>query len=143
MAGIASATKATSAIVALLFTSDLLAGLLAEQAARPGDEKADHDDEGIGVAEVRRDIAGAEGLDQAEEHAADDGAGQVAEAADHAHHESFQAQAAAHGRFGQEDRRHPKPRYSGQHGAEPKRNRHGAIYGNAHQAPGLQVLRRP
>src|SRR5882724_11443162 len=104
--GIARLARAAMTSAGEIFTSHLLAAFLAEQAARPGDENADHDNEGIGVPEVRRDVAGAEGFDQPQEQAADHRAGEIAEAADHADHESLQAEAAPHRRFGEENRRH-------------------------------------
>src|ERR1700732_4629609 len=115
MAGIANAAATAAArmgqpLIRDVFISDLFAALLAKQAARPGDQNGDHDNEGVGVAKVGRDVAGAESLDEAEKQAADHRARQIAEAADHADDESFQTETSSHGRLGEETRRAPKPR---------------------------------
>src|ERR1700735_5175632 len=89
-------------------SSDLLAALLTEQAARPGNENGDHDDEGVGVTEIRRDVAGAERLDEPEKQPANHRARQVAEAADDADDKTLQTEASAHGRLGEKNRRHQK-----------------------------------
>src|ERR1700730_13675997 len=141
MTGIARATVAAlTARMGQLFISDLLAALLAEQAARPGDQNGDHDNKSVGVAKVRRDVSRAEGLDQAKEQSANDGARQIAKSADHADHESLEAETAAHGRFGEEDRRYQQPRDPRQHGTEGKGDGDGAVDGDADQSGRVQVL---
>src|SRR3954453_12449757 len=139
--GITSATIATKAMKAISFTSDLLAAFLAEQAARPCGKKDDHDDEGIGVAEVRRNVTSAKRLYETEKHPADDSARQIAESADHTHHKSFQPQTSAHRRFSQEDRRHQKSGYPRQHRAESERDGDSAVHGNSNQARSVDILR--
>src|SRR5271169_191208 len=111
MVGTASAAATPAARMGQLFIpedpmSDLLAALFAEQATGPGDENRDHDDEGVGVAKVGRDVAGAEGFDESKKQSANHRAGQIAETADHADHESFQTETSPHGRLGEENRRH-------------------------------------
>src|SRR5580700_3552302 len=90
-------------------SSDLLAALLTEQAAWPRNENGDHDDEGVGVAEVRRDVAGAERLDEPEKQPANHRTRQIAEAADDADDKSFQAEASTHGRLREKNRCDEKP----------------------------------
>src|SRR5580692_2138979 len=105
MAGTAKAAATLTASSGQIFISDLFAALLAEQAAGPGDENGDHDNEGVGVAKVGRDVAGTESFDEAEKQSADHRARQVTEAADHTDDESFQAETSSHGRLGEENRR--------------------------------------
>src|ERR1700733_14189758 len=111
-------------------SSDLLAGLLTEQAARPGNENGDHDDEGISVAEIRRDITGAERLDESQKQSADHGTRQIAEAADDADDKALKTEAAAHGRLRQKNRGHQKPGNARQHGAERERSRKRPVDGD-------------
>src|SRR6202171_4279019 len=109
MTGTAKATAALSATMGQLFISHLLAALLAEQAALPGDKNCDHDNEGIGIAEVGRDVSRAEGFDQPKKQSANHRAWQIAKTADHADDESLETETAAHGRLSQENRRHQQP----------------------------------
>src|SRR3984957_19528319 len=146
MAGTAKAAITPAATMGQLlipevFISDLFAALLAEQAAGPRDKDGDHDDEGVGVAEVGRDVAGTEGFDEAKKQTADHRARQIAEAADDADDESFQAETSPHGRFGEENRRDQQSRDTRQDGAEGESDRNGAVHGNSDQARGVQVLR--
>ncbi len=77
----------------------------AEQARRPQGQDDDQHDEGedVGVvaaehaARQRADVARADGLDQAEQDAADHGAGQVPDAAEHRRREGLEARQEAHG----------------------------------------------
>src|SRR4051812_35074680 len=86
------------------FGSGAIRHALAEQALRAQRQHEDQHDEREDVLVVRAehaagdlaDVAGAERLDQAQQHAAQHGAGQVADAAEHGRREGLEAGGEAH-----------------------------------------------
>src|SRR5712691_2959149 len=81
--GQASAAAAAVASAARRTILDLPLLDASHQAARAREQDADKDEERHGVADARRQVEGRQVLDHAEEHAAEDGAGHRAEAAEH------------------------------------------------------------
>src|SRR3990172_6254511 len=73
-------------------SSHLLRRRGAEQARGAEQEDRDEQREHVDVAQVRRQVAGAEQLDHADEQAAQHGAAHVADAADHRGHEGLEAE---------------------------------------------------
>src|SRR5205807_2067011 len=115
---------------------------LAEEAGRAEQQDEHHHHEGDGVAVAGELAAADEGFDHADEQAADDRAGDVADAAQHRGGERFDAGHDAHERVdlrvGQavEDAGH-----GGQHRADDEGHGDDAVGGDPHQRSRLEVER--